>query len=157
MSFSSHTKLIQDNLNQILTQSIPEIDRSLVFISEEYLFKKFKSENKNEKLYITRGLHFGSENDAFHFNFKIIGYDTEFHVYVGLNFRLESYPFMLLFITDNDYTIPSLYEYLQYNDYDRYLLFNVFNSNNMNDIIKIYENIIKKNQELYKSISEHKE
>jgi len=148
MSFASHPKNIQDNLNEILTKSIPEIDRSLVFISDQFLFNKFKS----EKLYIVRGLHYGSDDDAFHFNFKIVGYDTEFHVYVGLNFRIGSYPFMLLFITDSDYTISGLYQYLQYNGYDQYLLFNTFNIYQISDVIKIYETMIKKNQELYKKV-----
>lgn len=142
MSFSSHSKLIQENLNEIVKHSIPDIDRSLVFISEEKLFDKFKT----DKLYITRGLHYGSHDDAFHFNFKIVGYDTEFHVYVGLNYRLNSYPFMLLFITDSSYSIPMLYEYLQYNDYDQYLLFNILDNTNMNDDIIVYQAMIKENQ-----------
>jgi len=153
MSFSLHSKHIQNNLNEIVKELIPNIDRSLVFISEEKLFDKFKTDN----LYITRGLHYGSHDDAFHFNFKIVEYDTEFHVYVGLNYRSKSYPFMLLFLTDSSYSIPNLYEYLQYNNYDQYLLFNTLNNLDVNDDILIYEYMIKENQKLGFEVLEKEE
>lgn len=149
-AFSSHSKKIKDNLDTILTKGIPTIDKSLVFISDSFLYNKLK----DSKLYITRGLHFGGIEDALHFNIKIVGYDTEFHVYVGLDFQLDHYPFMLLFITDTDHTIPKIYEYLKYLGYDQYLLFNTFEQykkiDNINMIIKYYEDFIFKNQQLYK-------
>lgn len=143
--FSSHPKNIQENLNLIITKSIPKIDKQYTFISDTFLYKKLIT----EKLYITRGLHFGSIEDAFHFNIKIVGYDTEFHVYVGLDYHIGHYPFMLLFITDGTFTIPKLMEYLQYLQYDQYLLFNIFDPIfSISDIIKYYEYIIKENQKL---------
>ena len=143
--FSSHTKKIQDNLNVIISKVIPSIDKSLVFISDTFLYQVLKT----KKLYIVRGLHFGGSEDALHFNIKIVGYDTEFHVYVGLDYEIGHFPLMLLFITDSDYTIPKLYEYLHYMNYGQYLLFSQ-EDKNINDILKYYENIISKNQQLYK-------
>lgn len=145
--FSLHPKNIQENLNLIVTKSIPNINKEYVYISDKFLYSKLIK----EKLYITRGLHFGSIEDAFHFNVKIVGYDTEFHVYVGLDYRIGNYPFMLLFITDGSYTIPKLMEYLQYLQYDQYLLFNIFDPIfSISDIIKYYELLIKENQKFVK-------
>ena len=152
--FSSHPKNIQENLNLIVNKIIPTIDKSLVFISDTFLYKKL-TEPKN--LYITRGLHFGSIEDAFHFNIKIIGYETEFHVYVGLDYRIGNLPFMLLFVTDGTYTIPKLTEYLKYLQYDQYLLFNIFDPIfSISDIIDYYQMLIKENQKLLHKHEEKK-
>ena len=102
--FTSHSDKIKNNLTTILTDGIPKIDKNLVFISDKFLYYKLKS----DKIYITRGLHFGL--DALHFNIKIVGYDTEFHVYVGLDYKINHYPFMLLFITDSYYSLDKLFK-----------------------------------------------
>jgi hypothetical protein len=144
--FLLHSEDIQNNINHIVNKVIPIIDKNFVFISDTFLYNKLKT----EKLYITRGLHF-TENDALHFNIKIVGYSEEFHVYVSLDYHTGHYPFMLLFITDGDHTIMKISEYLYYINYYNYLLFDTyFGEFDVNIMIKYYKTLIRQNQELLK-------
>lgn len=113
-SYKQHSDLIQKNLETIV--------KNLSYLeSHQILISSFIDP---EKLTISRGLHFGSYGDAFHFNVitSDISSSKVYHIYVALTGN-SKVPFTALLITDDNYKLPDITDYIYGYGFNDFLIY----------------------------------
>jgi hypothetical protein len=106
---SYFSTIISTNLKHIINDILPIMNSCYILSSNTTLLNNIrKHDEKYNMITISRGLHFGL--DALHFNIKVKDVSNDLHVYVGLDYGIDSeYHFIPLLVTDLPYTLLSLY------------------------------------------------